>query len=171
MSSSDKNLSDFCNKEIPDASALSFGIICAEWNETITAALYKGCFETLVKHGADTKNIHSIWVPGTFELPVGAKMLAQTQKLDAVICLGCVIKGETSHNEYINLSVANALQQMSIVSGKPFIFGVLTPNDMQQALDRAGGIHGNKGDEAAVTAIKMAALRKSLAEPEKKIGF
>jgi 6,7-dimethyl-8-ribityllumazine synthase len=124
-----------------------------------------------VKHGADTKNIHSIWVPGTFELPVGAKMLAQTQKLDAVICLGCVIKGETSHNEYINLSVANALQQMSIVSGKPFIFGVLTPNDMQQALDRAGGIHGNKGDEAAVTAIKMAALRKSLAEPEKKIGF
>ncbi len=171
MSSSDKNLSDFGNKEIPDASALSFGIISAEWNETITAALYKGCYETLVKHGADTKNIHSIWVPGTFELPVGAKMLAQSQKLDAVICLGCVIKGETSHNEYINLSVANALQQMSIVSGKPFIFGVLTPNDMQQAIDRAGGIHGNKGDEAAVTAIKMAALRKSLAEPEKKIGF
>ncbi len=171
MSSSDKNLSDFGNKEIPNASGLSFGIISAEWNETITAALYKGCYETLVKHGADTKNIHSIWVPGTFELPVGAKMLAQTQKLDAVICLGCVIKGETSHNEYINLSVANALQQMSIVSGKPFIFGVLTPNDMQQALDRAGGIHGNKGDEAAVTAIKMAVLRKSLAEPEKKIGF
>ncbi len=171
MSSSDKNLSDFGDKLIPDASKFSFGIVCAEWNENITKALYDGCFETLIKNGADQNNIFSIWVPGTFELPVGAKMLAQTHKLDAVICIGCVIKGETSHNEYINLSVANALQQMSVVSGKPFIFGVLTPNNMQQALDRAGGIHGNKGDEAAVTAIKMAALKKSLSEPEKKIGF
>ena len=171
MSSSDKNLSDFGDKLIPDASGFSFGIVCAEWNENITTALYSGCLETLLKNGAQQNNIYSIWVPGTFELPVGAKMLAQTHKLDAVICIGCVIKGETSHNEYINLSVANALQQMSVVSGKPFIFGVLTPNDMQQALDRAGGIHGNKGDEAAVTAIKMAALKKSLSEPEKKIGF
>ena len=171
MSSSDKNLSDFGDKLIPDASGFSFGIVCAEWNENITTALYDGCLETLLKNGAQQNNIFSIRVPGTFELPVGAKMLAQTHKLDAVICIGCVIKGETSHNEYINLSVANALQQMSVVSGKPFIFGVLTPNDMQQALDRAGGIHGNKGDEAAVTAIKMAALKKSLSEPEKKIGF
>jgi len=171
MSSKDKNLSEFGQNQIPDASTYSFGIVCAEWNETITKALYQGCFDTLLKYGADKNNIHSIWVPGTFELPVAAKMLAQTQKLDAVICLGCVIKGETSHNEYINNSVAYALQQMSIMSGKPFIFGVLTPNDMQQAIDRAGGIHGNKGDEAAVTAIKMAALKKSLSEPEKKIGF
>jgi 6,7-dimethyl-8-ribityllumazine synthase len=171
MSSSDKNLSDFGVNPIPDASEMSFGIVCAEWNETITDALYKGCHDTLLKHGAKAENIFSIWVPGTFELPVGAKMLAQTQKLHAIICLGCVIKGETSHNEYINISVANALQHMGIVSGKPFIFGVLTPNDMQQALDRAGGIHGNKGDEAAVTAIKMAALKKSFSEPENKIGF
>ena len=171
MSSSDKNLSSYDKNSIPDASNLSFGIVTAEWNEEITGALYKGCYDALIEHGAKENDIHSVWVPGTFELPVGARMLAQSQKLDAVICLGCVIKGETSHNEYINMSVATALQQMGIASGKPFVFGVLTPNDMQQALDRAGGVHGNKGVEAAVTAIKMAALKKSLAEPEKKIGF
>ena len=171
MSSSDKNLSSYDKNTIPDASLMSFGIVTAEWNDEITAALYKGCYDALVEHGTEDKNIHSVWVPGTFELPVGARMLAQSQKLDAVICLGCVIKGETSHNEYINMSVATALQQMGIASGKPFVFGVLTPNDMQQALDRAGGVHGNKGVEAAVTAIKMAVLKKSLAEPEKKIGF
>ncbi len=171
MSSADKNLSDYNKKEIPSAKDFSFGIVSAEWNEEITSALFKGCFDTLIEHGADEKNIYSIWVPGTYELPAGARMLASANKLDAVICIGCVIKGETSHNEYINMSVANALQQMSIASGKAFIFGVLTPNDMQQALDRAGGIHGNKGIEAAVTAIKMAALKKSMSEPDKKIGF
>jgi 6,7-dimethyl-8-ribityllumazine synthase len=134
-------------------------------------ALYKGCYDTLLEHGTKPENIYSVDVPGTFELPVGARMLANSQKLDALICIGCVIKGETSHNEYINNSVAMALQQLSISSSKPYIFGVLTPNDMQQALDRAGGIHGNKGVEAAVTAIKMVELKKSLTEPDKKIGF
>lgn len=156
---------------MPDAKDMSFGIVTAEWNEEITSALYKGCFDALVEHGALEKNIFSIWVPGTFELPVGARMLANAHKVDAVICIGCVIKGETSHNEYINMSVATALQQLSIATAKPFIFGVLTPNDMQQAIDRAGGIHGNKGIEAAVTAIRMVGLKKSLGEPEKKIGF
>lgn len=171
MSSADKNLSDYKSEGMPDAKEMSFGIVTAEWNEEITSALYKGCYETLIQHGAIEKNIHAVWVPGTFELPVGARMLANTHKVDAIICIGCVIKGETSHNEYINMSVANALQQMGIASGKPFIFAVLTPNDMQQAIDRAGGIHGNKGVEAAVTALKMAALKKTLSEPEKKIGF
>jgi 6,7-dimethyl-8-ribityllumazine synthase len=171
MSSADKNLSAYKKSEIPSASDLSFGIITSEWNEEITDALYKACFDTLIEHGAKEENIHSIWVPGTFELPAGARMLAQKHKLDALVCLGCVIKGETSHNEYINQSVAQALQNMAIASGKPFIFGVLTPNSMQQALDRAGGVHGNKGVEAAVTAIKMAALKKSLGSGESKIGF
>lgn len=97
--------------------------------------------------------------------------MASNEKLDAVICLGCVIRGETSHNEYINHAVAHALTQMSIVSGKPFIFGVLTPNNEQQALDRAGGKHGNKGVEAAVTAIRMASLKQKLSTAKSKIGF
>jgi 6,7-dimethyl-8-ribityllumazine synthase len=171
MSSINKNLSDYKKEQITDASEMSFGIVRAEWNEEITMSLYKGCYDTLIEHGAKAENIYSVEVPGTFELPVGARMLANSQKLDALICIGCVIKGDTSHNEYINNSVAMALQQLSISSSKPFIFGVLTPNDMQQALDRAGGIHGNKGVEAAVTAIKMVELKKSLTEPDKKIGF
>ncbi|MEM1120782.1 MAG: 6,7-dimethyl-8-ribityllumazine synthase, partial [Bacteroidota bacterium] len=109
--------------------------------------------------------------PGAFELPGGAAMLAGKHKLDAVICLGCVIKGETSHNEYINQSVGMGLTNLSIASGKPFIFGLLTPNNEQQALERAGGKHGNKGVEAAVTAIRMAALKQDLGEAKKRIGF
>ena len=171
MSSINKNLSEYKKEQVSDASAMSFGIVRAEWNEEITMALYKGCYDALLEHGTKPENIFSVDVPGTFELPVGARMLANSQKLDALICIGCVIKGETSHNEYINNSVAMALQQLSISSSKPYIFGVLTPNDMQQALDRAGGIHGNKGVEAAVTAIKMVELKKSLTEPDKKIGF
>lgn len=171
MSSADKNLSEYKKAEMPNAADFSFGIVSSEWNEEITDALYKACFDTLIEQGAKEENIYSIWVPGTFELPAGARMLAQKHKLDAVICIGCVIKGETSHNEYINQSVAHALQNMAIASGKPFIFGVLTPNSMEQAIARAGGVHGNKGVEAAATAIKMAALKKSLGNMESKIGF
>ena len=98
-------------------------------------------------------------------------MLHKSKSIDATICIGCVIKGETSHNEYINMSVANALQNMSVASGKPFIFGVLTPNSMEQALDRAGGKYGNKGVEAAVTALRMAHIAKSLGKANSSIGF
>lgn len=171
MSSADKNLSEYNKEEIPSAEKFNFGIVTAEWNHEITDALRKGCYDSLIEHGAKAENIHSIKVPGTFELPAGARMLAQSKKVDAVICIGCVIKGETSHNEYINNSVAMALQQLSIASGKAFIFGVLTPNDQEQALDRAGGKHGNKGVEAAITAIQMAALKAKLNNPEKSIGF
>ncbi|EJF53901.1 6,7-dimethyl-8-ribityllumazine synthase [Saprospira grandis DSM 2844] len=171
MSSADKNLSDYRPEEIPSAQNFSFGIVTAAWNQDITNALYEGCKNTLLEHGCSKEQIHSLWVPGTFELPTAARLLAQNKKVDAVICIGCVIKGETSHNEYINQSVAMALQQLSIASAKPFIFGVLTPNSMQQALDRAGGKHGNKGVESAVTAIQMAELRKNLSSTEKKIGF
>ncbi len=171
MSSALKNLSTYDEQNMPSAENLAFGIVVSEWNHKITHALYEACFDTLVKHGAAESDIHTIQVPGSFELPAGAQMLASSKKLDAVICLGCVIKGETSHNEYINQSVANSLSNMSVFSGKPFIFGLLTPNDEQQALDRAGGKHGNKGVEAAVTAIRMATLKKGLNKSEGKIGF
>lgn len=171
MSSADKNLSSYNENNIPSGEPYKFGIVVADWNEEITHALYKGCFDTLIKHGAKEENIITVQVPGTFELPQGARILQKHKNTDAVICIGCVIKGETSHNEYINMSVANALQNMAIATAKPFIFGVLTPNDMQQALDRAGGKYGNKGIEAAVTALRMAALPKSLETETTSIGF
>jgi 6,7-dimethyl-8-ribityllumazine synthase len=170
MASSLKNLSKYNESTIPSAEKMTFGIVVSEWNSKITHALYEACFDTLLKHGAKAENIHTEQVPGTFELPIGAKILASNEKLDAVVCLGCVIKGETSHNEYINQAVATGLVQLSILNSKPFIFGVLTPNDEQQAIDRAGGKYGNKGVEAAVTAIRMADMKiKTAAKP--KIGF
>lgn len=171
MSSSLHNLSSYDPSTVPSAEPFSFGIVVSEWHADITHALYDGCVQTLLAHGAKEENIHTAQVPGSFELPLGAQLLASGKKVDAVICLGCVIKGETPHNDYINRSVASALSQLSLVSSKPFIFGLLTPDTLEQAQDRAGGQHGNKGVEAAVTAIRMAALKQELTSPKKKIGF
>lgn len=171
MASALKNLSDYNEKNIPSAEVLNFGIVVSEWNASITHKLYEGCFDTLLKHGAKEENIHTIQVPGSFELPTGAKLLAGNKKVDAVICLGCVIKGETKHDEYINTAVSIGLTNLSIASSIPFIYGVLTPNTEGQAKERAGGKHGNKGVEAAVTAIRMATLKKDLGGAKKKIGY
>lgn len=171
MASALKNLSTYDETNVPTAGEMTFCIVVADWNAHITHALYEGCYETLIKHGAKPEHIHTAQVPGSFELPAGARILAGRHNPDAVICLGCVIKGETSHNEYINHAVATGLVNLSLASGRPFIFGVLTPNDEQQALDRAGGQYGNKGVEAAVTAIRMAALKKETPEGKRKIGF
>lgn len=172
MASALKSLSQYDPASVPDAAALSFGVVVSEWNAPITHALYEACVEALIQHGAREENIYVVQVPGSFELPAGARILSGRHTLDAVICLGCVIKGETSHNEYINHAVANGLVNLSIATGKPFIFGLLTTDNEQQALDRAGGRHGNKGTEAAVTAIRMAALKKGEGGVGKKrIGF
>ena len=157
-----KNLSDFSNTEIPSAAPFSFGIVVAEWNAEITNALYQGAFDSLVTHGASPENIHTYAVPGSFELTSGADILLKKLKLDAVICLGCVIQGETRHFDFICNAVANGVSNVSIKYSKPVIFGVLTTDNQQQALDRAGGKHGNKGVEGAVTAIKMAYLAETL---------
>ncbi|MDB5228949.1 MAG: 6,7-dimethyl-8-ribityllumazine synthase [Bacteroidota bacterium] len=158
MSSALQNLSSYDTEKVPDGSGKAFGIAVAEWNKHITFELLKGCIETLQQHGVKESDIHLSYVPGTFELPFAAKKLAEDHSLSAVICLGCVIKGETDHDVYINTSVANALQNLNIQSAVPFIFGILTPNNEQQAIDRAGGKHGNKGVEAAITALKMSAI-------------
>lgn len=171
MSSALKNLSDFDKEEMPDAKEMKFGIVVSAWNKEITHALYKGCYDTLTELGTLEKNIFTAQVPGTFELPAGAKILGSKEKVDAMICIGCVIKGETSHNEYINKSVASGLISLSLMTGVPHIFGVLTPNDEQQAKDRAGGKYGNKGVEAATTAVRMVALEQSFDKEKKKIGF
>ncbi len=162
MASALKNLSEYTAAGLPDVSQNRFAILVSEWNTTITEALFQGAFETLLANGATAENILRANVPGSYELTTGALWLAQRADIDAVICLGCVIQGETKHNEYINHAVAQGLTNVSLQTGKPVIFGVLTPNDEQQALDRAGGIHGNKGDEAAITAIKMLGLRRMI---------
>lgn len=155
MASTDKNLSEFSTNNLPDVSGKRFAIIVAEWNEEVTEALYAGAFETLIENGVEPENITRVNVPGSFELTLGAQKMGQKPEIDAVICIGCVIQGETKHNDYINHAVAQGLTNVSLKYDKPVIFGVLTPNNQQQAIDRAGGIHGNKGDEAAITAIKM----------------
>jgi 6,7-dimethyl-8-ribityllumazine synthase len=159
MSSADKNLSIFSTTNLPDVSEKRFAVLVAEWNEDITEALAKGAIETLQKHGVKEENIIKRHVPGSYELSFGAQVMAQREDIDAVIAIGCVIQGETRHNDYINNAVAQGLTDVALKYNKPVIFGVLTPNTHQQALDRAGGIHGNKGDEAAITAIKMLGLK------------
>ena len=158
MASVNKNLSEFQTNELPEIQHKKFAILVSEWNEEVTNALYVGAFETLMKHGAQEKNIIRLKVPGSFELTLGAQKMAQKPEIDAVICLGCVIQGETRHFDFICQAVAHGITEVSIKFNKPVIFGVLTPNTQAQAMDRAGGKHGNKGDEAAITAIKMLAF-------------
>ncbi|NBA87270.1 6,7-dimethyl-8-ribityllumazine synthase [Emticicia sp. CRIBPO] len=158
MSSANKNLSSFSTENLPDVSFKRFAIVVAEWNSEITEALFEGAYTTLIDNGVKEENIIRANVPGSFELSYGSQVYAQKHDIDAVIALGCVIQGETKHNDYINHAVAAGLTQVALKYNKPVIFGVLTPNDHQQAVDRAGGIHGNKGDEAAITAIKMLAV-------------
>ncbi len=171
MASALKNLSDYDDKNLPDGKKFTFGIVVADWNKDITHALYRGCYDTLVRHGVKEDEIHTIQVPGTFELPAAGRIIASRERCDAIICLGCVIKGETKHDEYINNAVAQGLVNLSIATGKPFIFGVLTPNTHEQAVDRAGGKYGNKGVEAAVTALRMAAIYKDAPDNAIRIGF
>ncbi len=150
-----KNLSEFDNKLLPTVANKKFGIVYSEWNEKITKALLDGAINCLLGIGVSKKELKIIAVPGTFELPLGAQKLAHNNDIDAVICLGCVIQGETRHFDFICQAAANGIMQVSLSTQKPIIFGVLTTDTMQQALDRAGGKMGNKGIEAAVTAIKM----------------
>lgn len=157
-----KNLSEYDINSVPSASSMKFGIVVAEWNYEITGALAQGAVDTLKKHGASDENIVVKHVPGTFELTLGAQYLAEYANVDAIIALGCVIQGETRHFDFICHGVTQGITELNIKYNKPFIFGVLTTDDQQQALDRAGGKLGNKGDEAAVTAIKMLALRNEL---------
>jgi len=155
MATSNKNLSTFSNKNIFDISQNKFGIIVSEWNTEVTEALFTGAVETLLQNGALKENIIKKTVPGSYELTLGAQWMAEQKHIDAVICLGCVIQGETPHFDYICQAVAHGITSVGLKYNKPVIFGVLTTLNLQQALDRAGGKHGNKGDEAAATAIKM----------------
>lgn len=162
MSSVNKNLSHFEGSEIPNGKGMRIGIVVSEWNSAITGALFDGAVQVLVKNGVSKDDILIIKVPGSFELTMGAQFLCEDKSIDGVITLGCVIQGETRHFDFICDAVAHGITNVSLKYNKPVVFGVLTPNTLEQAQDRAGGKHGNKGDEAAVTVLKMIALKKTL---------
>lgn len=155
MATKEKNLSAKSVSSKENISSNQIAILVSEWNEEITDSLYEGAYNTLIENGIQKQNIIKSYVPGSFELSLGAQKMAQKENIDAVICLGCVIQGETRHFEFICQSVAQGLKDVALKYDKPVIFGVLTTDTFQQALDRAGGKYGNKGDEAAITAIKM----------------
>lgn len=157
-----KDLSAYDASTVPSAKGMKFGIVVAEWNWEITGALAQGALNTLVKHGALEQDVVIHQVPGSFELPMGGQFMAETGRYDAVILIGCVIQGETRHFEFICQGVTQGAVDLNLKYNMPFIFGVLTTDNQQQALDRAGGIHGNKGDEAAITAIKMVDMKRRL---------
>ncbi len=164
MTGKKKKLSEFNGNYSADASDMRVGVVMSEWNGDITSALLKGAVNTMKNMGVEEKNIHVYHVPGSFELPVGARLLAENLKTDAVICLGCVIKGETKHFEFISGAVANGITKVGLETGIPVIFGVLTTGNYRQAKERAGGKRGNKGDEAGATAVKMIELKRKLQE-------
>ena len=151
-----KNLSEYNIENVPDASNMIFGIVVSEWNPEITGALLEGCRNTLEKHGALPENIHVKTVPGSFELIYGARQMTLNDGYDAVIILGCVIRGETPHFDYICQGVTQGIARLNATNNIPVVFGLLTTENMQQAIDRAGGRLGNKGDECAGVAIKRA---------------
>ncbi len=159
-----KNLSEYDISSIPEATKMRFGIVVSEWNSEITSKLAEGAINTLKKHGAPEHNILIKHVPGSFELPLGAQYFAELENVDGVILLGCVIQGETPHFDYICQGVRQGTTTLNLKYNKPFIFGVLTTNNLQQAKDRAGGKCGNKGDEAAIAAIKMIHLKNSFSK-------
>lgn len=156
-----KDLSKYDVNKIPNAKSMRFGIVVSEWNFDVTTALANGAIDTLLKNGTAEDNILVKYVPGTFELPLGGQYFAELENVDTVLLLGCVIQGETRHFDYICEAVAQGTKDLNLKYNKPFIFGVLTTDNKQQAIDRAGGKHGNKGVEAAITAIKMVELKKS----------
>jgi len=157
-----QNLSAYDIDSVPSAKGMRFGIVVAEWNSRITNALARGAIDTLIKHGVAENDLIIKHVPGTFELPIGGQFMVEYTDVDAVILIGCVIQGETRHFDFICQGVTQGTVDLNLKYNKPIIFGVLTTDNEQQALDRAGGRLGNKGDEAAVTAIKMVDLQKKM---------
>ncbi|MGB3145242.1 MAG: 6,7-dimethyl-8-ribityllumazine synthase [Maribacter sp.] len=158
MATINKNLSVYDKETIPNANGLRFGIVVSEWNSKITNGLFEGAIEALKDCGAMGSDIIKWDVPGSFELTFGAKKMINTQKVDAVIAIGSVIQGETKHFDFVCEATAQGIKDLNVLFDVPVIFCVLTDNTMQQAIDRSGGIHGNKGTEAAIAAIKMAVL-------------
>jgi 6,7-dimethyl-8-ribityllumazine synthase len=160
MATENKNLSNYDKDTIPNAKDFRFGIVVSDWNNEITNGLFNGAKAALLDCGALPENIVRWNVPGSFELIFGSKKMIETQQVDCVIAIGCVIKGETMHFEFVCEGVTQGIKDLNINYDVPTIFCLLTDNSMQQSLDRSGGKHGNKGTEAAIAAIKMVDLNR-----------
>ena len=158
MSAKYQNLIDYNPENVPDASDMRFAIIVSEWNPDVTEKLRIGVYRTLLKYGAKTENIWVIYVPGSFELIYATRRIIGSVKPDAIIGLGCIVRGDTPHFDYVCSGITQGYAQLNAEGDIPCIFGLLTTNNIQQAIDRSGGKFGNKGDEYAVTAIKMVHL-------------
>jgi len=156
------NLSSGTFFEIDQVENIEIAIVVAKWNTEITEELYNGAKITLLRFGFNPNNIHKHYVPGSFELALGAKWLAGQSTIQGVICLGCIIRGETPHFEFVSMATAQGIQDVALQSEKPIVFGVLTDDNIQQSRDRSGGEKGNKGIEAAFTLAEMIHLKNSL---------
>lgn len=166
MSSADKNLDEYRKSDMKLSPDTQIGIVVSEWNEQITEALLDGAIESLMDNGISEENINVKHVPGTYELALGAQWMAEYTDAQAILCLGCVIQGETRHFDFICQAAAQSISRVGLDYHLPVIFGVLTTDNQEQALARAGGKHGNKGVEAAITALKMIALEQQLYEED-----
>lgn len=161
MATTNNNLSVYDKNDIPDARDFRFGIVVSEWNAEITQGMFQGAFDAIIDCGGLKENIVRWNVPGSFELIYGCKKIRESfEMLDAIIAIGSVIRGETKHFDYVCEAVSQGIKDLNVQGDIPVIFCVLTDDNLQQAIDRSGGKHGNKGTEAAITAIKMAQLRK-----------
>lgn len=161
MATKNQNLSAYDATKVPNAKGMKFGIVVSEWNDNITTPLMEGAINTLKANGANEEDIEVFRVPGSFELIYGASQLTMND-YDAIIAIGCVIRGDTPHFDYICEGTTSGLARLNVEQDTPVIYGLITTNNMEQALDRCGGKHGNKGDECAITAIKMADFRKKV---------
>lgn len=162
MATAYHNLSEYDFNSVPSAEDMRFGIVISEWNYNITGALLAGAVKTLQLHGAKDENILVKYVPGSFELTFGSAQMIQSGKVDAVIAIGCVVRGDTPHFDYVCAGTTQGIAHLNATTDIPVIYGLITTNNMQQAEDRAGGCLGNKGDECAVTAIKMVDFKRQL---------
>ncbi len=174
MASSLKNLSQYSELGIAKQSddyKFRIGIAVSEWNQEVTASLAEAAINTLKQYGFEDKDIILKSVPGSFELPLATKYLIDHAIVDAVICLGCVIQGETRHFEFICSGVTQGIMKLTLETSIPISFGLLTTDNLQQALDRAGGKHGNKGVEAAIAALKMLKLNQEMEDLHSKLIF
>jgi 6,7-dimethyl-8-ribityllumazine synthase len=162
MATVNQNLSDYNSEDVPNGGDFTIAIVRSEWNGDITSNLAQGAESALLDNGVLITNIINIDVPGAYELPLAAQWLTEKKEIDAVICIGTVIRGETAHFDFVSQAVSQGVKDVGLKAGKPVIFGVLTDDTKQQSIDRSGGIHGNKGVEAGVTALKMLGLRAIL---------
>lgn len=160
MATAEHHLSHYDPTSVPSGAGRRFALVVSEWNREVTDALRAGARETLLRHGVKEHDILEVWVPGSFELALGAQLLLEKEALDGLICLGSVVRGETPHFDFVCQGATQGIMDVGLKFSLPVIFGLLTDDTMQQARDRSGGKHGNKGVDCAVAALKMAALKK-----------